>query len=203
MRPLVLERFRTDFLALLEGIAKRLAPMGITATHMTVLALALSVVSGMLLWAKPTDAMSLLAAVTLFAASSTMDAIDGTLARLQGEETRFGAFVDSYVDRIAEIVLVSGLMLGGYSNLLAGVLFLSTSLLISYARARAEALAVDMAGIGLMERAERLILLIIGMLMWSLDSRSLDIILLAGSLLNVVTVLQRSYHVWRVLGSEA
>ncbi len=200
---MVLEGFRTHFLALLEGIAKRLAPMGITATHMTVLALALSVVSGMLLWAKPTDAMSLLAAATLFAASSTMDAIDGTLARLQGEETRFGAFVDSYADRIAEIVLVSGLMLGGYSNLLAGVLFLSTSLLISYARARAEALAVDMAGIGLMERAERLILLIIGMLMWSLDSRSLDIILLAGSLLNIVTVLQRSYHVWRVLGREA
>ena len=200
---MVLERFRTHFLALLEGIAKRLAPMGITATHMTVLALALSVVSGMLLWAKPTDRMSLLAAATLFAASSTMDAIDGTLARLQGEETRFGAFVDSYADRIAEIVLVSGLMLGGYSNLFTGVLFLSTSLLISYARARAEALAVDMAGIGLMERAERLILLIIGMLMWSLDSRSLDIILLAGSLLNVVTVLQRSYHVWRVLGSEA
>ena len=203
MRPLVLERFRTHFLALLEGIAKRLAPMGITATHMTVLALALSVVSGMLLWAKPTDRMSLLAAATLFAASSTMDAIDGTLARLQGEETRFGAFVDSYADRIAEIVLVSGLMLGGYSNLFTGVLFLSTSLLISYARARAEALAVDMAGIGLMERAERLILLIIGMLMWSLDSRSLDIILLAGSLLNIVTVLQRSYHVWRVLGREA
>jgi len=200
---LVLERFRTHFLALLEGIAKRLAPMGITATHMTVLALALSVVSGMLLWAKPTDRMSLLAAATLFAASSTMDAIDGTLARLQGEETRFGAFVDSYADRIAEIVLVSGLMLGGYSNLFTGVLFLSTSLLISYARARAEALAVDMAGIGLMERAERLILLIIGMLMWSLDSRSLDIILLAGSLLNIVTVLQRSYHVWRVLGREA
>ena len=200
---MVLERFRTHFLALLEGIAKRLAPMGITATHMTVLALALSVVSGMLLWAKPTDRMSLLAAATLFAASSTRDAIDGTLARLQGEETRFGAFVDSYADRIAEIVLVSGLMLGGYSNLLAGILFLSTSLLISYARARAEALAVDMAGIGLMERAERLILLIIGMLMWSLDSRSLDIILLAGSLLNIVTVLQRSYHVWRVLGREA
>lgn len=200
---MVLERFRTHFLALLEGIAKRLAPMGITATHMTVLALALSVVSGMLLWAKPTDRMSLLAAATLFAASSTMDAIDGTLARLQGEETRFGAFVDSYADRIAEIVLVSGLMLGGYSNLFTGVLFLSTSLLISYARARAEALAVDMAGIGLMERAERLILLIIGMLMWSLDSRSLDIILLAGSLLNIVTVLQRSYHVWRVLGREA
>lgn len=200
---MVLERFRIHFLALLEGIAKRLAPMGITATHMTVLALALSVVSGMLLWAKPTDRMSLLAAATLFAASSTMDAIDGTLARLQGEETRFGAFVDSYADRIAEIVLVSGLMLGGYSNLFTGVLFLSTSLLISYARARAEALAVDMAGIGLMERAERLILLIIGMLMWSLDSRSLDIILLAGSLLNIVTVLQRSYHVWRVLGREA
>jgi len=200
---LVLERFRTHFLALLEGIAKRLAPVGITATHMTVLALALSVVSGMLLWAKPTDAMSLLAAATLFATSSTIDAIDGTLARLQGKETQFGAFVDSYADRIAEIVLVSGLMLGGYSNLLAGVLFLSTSLLISYARARAEALAVDMAGIGLMERAERLILLIIGMLMWSLDSRSLDIVLLVGSLLNVVTVLQRSYHVWRVLGREA
>jgi len=92
-----------------------------------------------------------------------MDALDGTMARLRGESSKFGAFVDSVTDRYSELVILAGLM--AYylqeSNWLAcGLVYVSAvgSVMVSYIKARAEALGFD-ARVGILTRAERYLVL--------------------------------------------
>jgi len=92
-----------------------------------------------------------------------LDMLDGVLARIKGTSGRWGAFLDSTMDRIADAAIFSGLvvwfMLGGHNPLLAGVsLFcLVIGILVSYAKARAEGLGLR-ADVGLIERPERMLI---------------------------------------------
>lgn len=93
------------------------------------------------------------------------DLLDGVMARLVGRPSRWGAFLDSTLDRIADTAVFAGLVLwfGGDSDLYAALTLycLVTGVLVSYAKARAEGLAMT-ADVGLAERAERLILVLTG-----------------------------------------
>jgi CDP-diacylglycerol--glycerol-3-phosphate 3-phosphatidyltransferase len=95
-----------------------------------------------------------------------LDMLDGVLARMKGTTGRWGAFLDSTMDRIADASIFSGLvvwfMLGGHNPLLAGVsLFcLVIGLLVSYTKARAEGLGLR-CDVGLIERPERMLISLI------------------------------------------
>jgi len=128
-----------------------------------------------------------------------VDALDGALARRLGKVSEKGAFLDSLIDRLVEVIIVFGL-LGGMATIYPALLYIATSLIISYTRAKAEALGLEMAGIGLMERAERLIFLMIGILLWILDPSLLDYVLIIISGLNIVTIFQRTYYAIERLG---
>ncbi len=122
--------------------------------------------------------------------------MDGTLARVTGRATKFGAFFDSTVDRISEGVVFAAITyrfaIDGESVLAAVVvLALLGSLLVSYVRARAEGLG-GKCKVGLLTRAERVILLTLGLLFGLLEH---TIVLLA--VLTAVTVAQRIYYVAR------
>lgn len=103
----------------------------------------------------------------LFFFASYLDALDGTVARKTGQSTKFGGFLDSTLDRISDAVIVLGLMFGNMiwpwneliNNLIAFI-SLGTILLISYTRSRAELEGVIMKGIGFMERAERIFIIL-------------------------------------------
>lgn len=92
-----------------------------------------------------------------------VDALDGSMARLRGESTRFGAFVDSVSDRYSELVILAGLMayfLQQANWLACGLVYLSAagSVMVSYIKARAESLGFD-ARVGILTRAERYLVL--------------------------------------------
>jgi len=92
-----------------------------------------------------------------------MDALDGTMARLRGESSKFGAFVDSVTDRYSELVILAGLMayyLQESNWLVCGLVYVSAvgSVMVSYIKARAEALGFD-ARVGILTRAERYLVL--------------------------------------------
>lgn len=92
-----------------------------------------------------------------------VDALDGTMARLRGQPSRFGAFVDSVTDRYSELVILLGLLvyfLRTDNPVFAGLVYLAAagSVLVSYVKARAEALNFE-AKIGLMTRVERYLVL--------------------------------------------
>jgi CDP-diacylglycerol--glycerol-3-phosphate 3-phosphatidyltransferase len=92
---------------------------------------------------------------------SACDMLDGELARASGTSTPAGAFLDSNLDRLSEIALFGGVALGlpGAEGGAVGVAALSASLMVSYARARGEGLAVDCPAFGL-ERPHRIVLML-------------------------------------------
>ena len=89
--------------------------------------------------------------------AGAFDVFDGEVARRTEREGAAGAFLDSNMDRLSDAILILGLTYGGYVNFTLGYIILFSQLMISYIRSRAETEGIDMKGIGIMERAERLI----------------------------------------------
>ncbi len=96
--------------------------------------------------------------LTLLTASSVLDVLDGAVAKACGLTSRKGAFLDSFSDRVSDASFITALLLLGLKPLTT-IMILATSLLISYARARGEALSLRMEGVGLMERGDRILYL--------------------------------------------
>lgn len=128
--------------------------------------------------------------------SGLFDLLDGALARFTNQTSRFGAVLDSTVDRISEAVLFLGLLVlyvGRESTLEIWLIFLTLvgSFLISYIRARAEGLGLE-CRIGLFTRAERVIVLALGLLL-----NQVSIALMALVVLTFGTAGQRLVYIWR------
>jgi len=97
--------------------------------------------------------------------SGCFDALDGVLAREKKMVSKFGAFLDSVLDRYSDSFALLGIIIMGLSDTLLGILALSGSLIVSYSRARAESVGVEMASVGIAERAERMLLLSVSMML--------------------------------------
>jgi archaetidylinositol phosphate synthase len=97
----------------------------------------------------------------LLLVSGFFDMIDGAVARATKQASKKGAFLDSSFDKIAEVVIFIGIAVGGLANPVWCMVGLGMSLLVSYTRARAESLGVELKGIGIGERAERMLILAI------------------------------------------
>jgi archaetidylinositol phosphate synthase len=93
--------------------------------------------------------------------SGFFDIVDGSVARVLKKTTTRGAFLDSNFDKISEALIFIGIAIGGLANPILAMIALATSILVSYLRARAESLGIELKGIGIGERAERLLVLAI------------------------------------------
>jgi CDP-diacylglycerol--glycerol-3-phosphate 3-phosphatidyltransferase len=130
--------------------------------------------------------------------SGLFDLFDGAIARNLGKVTAFGAFLDSVLDRYSDLLLLLAFLIyylkrGDSSLAILTSLVSIGTVLIPYIRARAEALQIP-CNIGLMERAERIILLSAGTLFnW------MEPILWVMAILTHFTVLQRIFYVWKKL----
>jgi len=133
--------------------------------------------------------------------AALFDALDGTVARLTGKRSRFGAFLDSTMDRFSEAILYLGLLYfytrqGARQEILLIYATIVGSLMVSYARARAEGLGLQ-CKIGLLTRLERIVVLTAALI---LDQVSTALWIMA--ILTNFTALQRMYHVWRATHGE-
>jgi len=183
--------------------------IGLTPNVISGLGVVLGVASGLVYWQAglTVDSPSiypsyLVTAIVLLLASGYCDALDGALARLHDETSVTGGFLDSLLDRYVDASVYCGLIVGGLCDAFWGLLALIGSLLTSYARARSEAANVPMETIGVVERAERLIIIALASLMsivW-LDAIRWSIILLAVA--TNITVLQRVLYFLRKAGSQ-
>jgi len=194
-KPTFSDRLRIIFKWFIEPIAAFLNRIGLTPNAITLLGLAGTTVGAYLL----SQGKMTFGAVVLFL-FVLVDAFDGTMARLRGEPSDFGAFVDSVSDRYAEFVTFGGLLyyfLGQGDSLGAMITFAAAagSTLVSYVKARAEGLNFT-AKVGLLSRAERYIVLI-PLLLFNQPFWAVSIIAVLGNF----TALQRIYHV-RVQGHE-
>jgi CDP-diacylglycerol--glycerol-3-phosphate 3-phosphatidyltransferase len=146
-----------------------------------------------------------------FIVGSVMDTLDGRYSRMSGKGTPFGAFLDSTLDRVEEGIVLTAVAAYFSSRgmdfaVAACVLAVLFSLMVSYTRARAEALGVENKG-GLATRPVRVVILSIG-LVFAKGAGIFDVDLLAPAVyvlvvLTVFTVFQRVFHVRKALSNAA
>ncbi|MFC2029149.1 CDP-alcohol phosphatidyltransferase family protein [Chloroflexota bacterium] len=181
----------------LDGVAKVLARWNVSPDLVTLAGLVLTIgvavlaAMGEIRWAG-----------LAYVGAAVFDALDGTLARVSGKGSRFGAFLDSTIDRFEESIVFLGLaiyyaLIGGLYEIPLILVATVASLMVSYTRARAEAIGVS-CKVGFMTRVPRVAIMIVGML--------LDQIVIALAIIAVTslfTTFHRMYHVWRLTGGEA
>jgi CDP-diacylglycerol--glycerol-3-phosphate 3-phosphatidyltransferase len=140
-----------------------------------------------------------------FVIGSICDTLDGRYSRMSGKGTSFGAFLDSTLDRIEEGVVLTAVAAyfsseGEDLAVAAVVVAVLASLMVSYTRARAEALGVE-CKVGIADRPVRVVILSAGLLLASLELLAPAVYVLAG--LSTITVVQRIWHVRRELTRPA
>jgi len=135
-------------------------------------------------------------AFILLLISGFCDVLDGVVARVYGKATVFGGFLDSLLDRYADAVVFVGIAIGGVCDYRAGFLATIGSLLVSYSRARAEAAGLKMESVGLAERAERMLILLLTTLIAVYWFPALNIGVIVIAVLANVTVVQRAVYVY-------
>ena len=171
--------------------------LGLTPNQISAIGIILAFLAAIAYWQAKANPLLLVIAPILLLLSGYCDALDGALARLHGKTTTFGGFLDSLLDRYADAIIFCGIILGGLCNPFWGLIALIGSLLVSYARARAEAAGVKMEAVGIAERAERILILAMASLLsivW-LEALNWTVIILA--FLTNLTVLQRAVHFYR------
>jgi archaetidylinositol phosphate synthase len=191
---LVSSRLKKRFEGVVLAGVKPFADAGVTPNTVTIMGLIVSLASAWCFYSWTSSPLLLPAAALLILLSGLFDAVDGIIARTKGKVTTFGGFLDSVSDRYADAMVLAGITLGGLCNPVAGFAALIGSLMVSYTRSRAEAAGVSMAGVGLAERAERMLILaaVTFIAVFWIDALNYGVILLA--VLSHVTVIQRTMH---------
>jgi CDP-diacylglycerol--glycerol-3-phosphate 3-phosphatidyltransferase len=185
-------RWRSSFEKGLRPIGANLHRTGIRADHLTTLGVAMAAAASISI----ANAF-LRTGLVLLVLTALPDLLDGAVAKASGTATPRGAFFDSVADRLTDALLLGGVAwyLGSTQSGRIAVLplaVLAASMLISYERAKAESLGFDARG-GLMERAERIVVLGFGLLF---DSLLVPVLwLMLG--LTLVTAVQRFVKVWQ------
>lgn len=184
--------FRTNVDKVLDPIGIGLSRIGITANALTLAGIIVSAIGALVI-----GQGNLFLGFIFLILTGLPDALDGAVAKASGTSSVRGAFFDSVSDRVTDIFLFSGIAWYLASNepgriMMLPVAVMGSAMLISYQRAKAESLGFDAKG-GIMERAERFIVLALGLLF----SDILIPVLWVMLILTLVTVMQRFLKVWK------
>ena len=205
------EKNKERYLKIITPLRKVLTKLGVHPNILSITGLILSVVAGFVY-----SLGSFFWAAWIVVLAGTCDALDGELARQTGKNSRFGAFFDSALDRYSDGFMLIGMgwyfaggpvLLGSGGEASVGnqnpwivvliILAMVGSFMVSYTRARAEALGVE-CKVGLMQRPERITLLVIGSLLGSIPVIGLifvKVTLLILALSTNITAIHRMIHV--------
>ena len=175
-------RFRAPIEKAVRPVGQLLRKTGMSPDHLTILGIVFAVIAA---FAIGTGALR--GGLILVILAAVPDMLDGALAKASGTSSQRGAFFDSVVDRVTDFASEKDPHLALLPMAIMGV-----SSLISYERAKAESLGLYAKG-GLMERAERIVVLCLGLLFDSLLVPIMWIMLV----LTVITAIQRFVQVWR------
>jgi soluble lytic murein transglycosylase len=187
----MLGRYREPVRAWTDPVGRALFRLRLRPNHLTVIGLGVSIAAASAFVAGRTRSAGL-----LLLAAGLCDFFDGALARVSGQVTAFGAFLDSVIDRYSDLVVMLGIVVfyaraphaRGAVVAMAGLI---GSMMVSYTKARAESIGVRCT-VGIMERPERLICLIAGAILDLLEPA-----LWVLAILSNLTALQRIAFTWR------
>lgn len=161
----MLNRFRQKLIPITTLIGNSFGSLGLSPTFWSIIGFAFAILSSIFfgltnfLNQQGMEFPSQIFASILLLISGFFDIVDGSVARVMKKSTTKGAFLDSNFDKVSEALIFIGIAIGGLSNPILAMIALSTSILVSYLRARAESLGIELKGVGIGERAERLLIL--------------------------------------------
>lgn len=163
----MLNRFREKITPITTRIGNNFGSLGLSPTFWSMIGFAFAILSSILfgltnfLNQQGLEFPWQVIASIMLLISGFFDIVDGSVARVMKKTTTRGAFLDSNFDKVSEALIFIAIAIGGISNPILAMIALSTSILVSYLRARAESLGIELKGIGVGERAERLLILAI------------------------------------------
>ena len=168
----------------LEKIGKAFASTGLSANFWTLVGLVFALASA-LVYGLGIE-FGLIIGGILLLVSGFFDMVDGQVARATGKTSQKGSYLDSMFDKIAEVAIFLGLLVGGYAEPYLVMLAITLSLLVSYARAKSDALNIKLQGVGIGERAERLLVIAIVGIIGYMEPAVVIVVVIAG-----ITLVQR------------
>ena len=155
----MLNNLRDILQPILEKIGKIFASTGLSPNFWTGLGLLIAILSA-IVYGLNIEFGVILGGILLLI-SGFFDVVDGQVARITGNTSKKGSYLDSMFDKIAEVSIFLGILIGGYVEPYIVMLAITLSLLVSYARAKSDALNIKLQGVGIGERAERLLVVAI------------------------------------------
>ncbi len=199
----MLNNLRNKFDPMFEKVGVGFASLGFGPSFWTWIGLLLSIISAIMFSLHspaigvPWYTATVLGGIFLIVAGF-FDAVDGAVARATKKTSALGGFLDSVIDKVSEIIVFVGILIGSYTNPVLVLVALSLSLLVSYTRARGESIGVDLKGKGIAERAERI--LILSILAFIPFQDNISVALWIISILAVITVIERLRVVSAIFG---
>jgi archaetidylinositol phosphate synthase len=188
----VLDRLRTRLQSYLDAVGSLFARPGLSPTAYTAVGLVVSFLAAAAYSTSGYRGEGAGGVLVLLA--GWFDVVDGAVAKVTGKTSPRGAFLDSTLDRVAEVALFGGILLGGYSTPPLVLVALSLSLLVSYTRAKGDALGVALSGVGVGERSERLLVIALSSLVGLVGWGVVVVLIIA-----LYTFLERTYRAVRAL----
>ena len=195
----MLNRFREKITPITTRIGNNFGSLGLSPTFWSMIGFAFAILSSIFfgltnfLNQQGLEFPWQVIASIMLLISGFFDIVDGSVARVMKKTTTRGAFLDSNLDKVSEAIIFIAIAIGGLSNPILAMIALSTSILVSYLRARAESLGIELKGVGVGERAERLLILAICGLIPISESIQWGIIIII--LISAFSFIQRSMYV--------
>tara|TARA_B100000029_G_scaffold216948_1_gene214685 strand:+ start:3114 stop:3689 length:576 start_codon:yes stop_codon:yes gene_type:complete len=180
----MLNNLRDSLKPLLQSIGRIFASTGISPNSWTAVGLIFAFISS-LVYGIGFEFSLIIGGIVLLI-SGFFDIVDGQVARYTNKTTKSGGFLDSVFDKIAEVAIFFGILIGGHAEPYLVFIAITLSLLVSYTRAKADALQIKLQGVGIGERAERLLVIaIIGMIGF------MEIAVVIVIIIALITLIQR------------
>jgi archaetidylinositol phosphate synthase len=180
----VLNNLRGTLRPALEKVGKAFAATGLSPNFWTVVGLVIAL-SSAVVYGMGVE-FGLIIGGILLLVSGFFDMVDGQVARVTGKTSKKGEYLDSMFDKISEVAIFLGILIGGYAEPYVVLLAITLSLLVSYARAKSDLINIKLQGIGIGERAERLLVIAIIGIVGFMDYAVVIVIIIAG-----ITLIQR------------
>ncbi|MFC1754882.1 CDP-alcohol phosphatidyltransferase family protein [Thermoproteota archaeon] len=190
----MLNNIRESIIPIIDRIGLIFAKTGISPTGWSIVGLLFAMFSGIafsMIW------LDWFWGGIFLLVSGFFDIVDGSVARITNNITKRGAFLDSVFDRVSEIFVYGGLIIGGIGEPVIIFAALTSSMMVSYTRTKGESLNVKVSGIGIGERAERIFILAILSII-GYPYYGVTIILVLASF----TFLQRLIFITKKLGNN-
>ena len=180
----MLNNLRDSLKPYLQSIGRAFASTGISPNVWTVVGLVFAFVAS-LIYGINVEYSLILGGIILLI-SGFFDIVDGQVARYTNKISKTGGFLDSVFDKIAEVAIFFGILIGGYADPYLVFLAITLSLLVSYVRAKADAAQIKLQGIGIGERAERLLVIAIVGIIGFMEIAVIIVVIIAS-----ITLIQR------------